>query len=283
MNKTSPATITILMDNQAYQPELKAEHGLSMLVEKDGMRILFDTGQTDNLQYNGRAMGVALHNLDAVVLSHGHFDHSGGLMSVVRKNPGIRVYGHPAIFESKYADHGRGKIYIGMQYKLQDYQKAGANFVLSESSQEIGPGIFSSGHIDRVNDFERVSPAFIKDTGRNFISDNLEDDGCLIIEQGQKIILILGCTHSGLINTLDLVSRKWDKDHFALIIGGLHLSDKDSSYVTRVLERANRFKIDKLIPLHCSGLNHQALFEHYLGHRVEYGGAGKVINCGEEC
>ncbi|MDZ7838041.1 MAG: MBL fold metallo-hydrolase [Actinomycetota bacterium] len=99
MAKREAISITILVENCVGLAGLKAEHGLSMLVEADGQRFLFDCGQTNQLQENASNLGISLHNLDAVILSHGHYDHSGGLMSVIGKNPGIRIYGHPAVFE----------------------------------------------------------------------------------------------------------------------------------------------------------------------------------------
>ncbi|MCG9479397.1 MAG: MBL fold metallo-hydrolase [Actinomycetia bacterium] len=270
-------SITILVENCVGLAGLKAEHGLSVLIETDGQRFLFDCGQTNQLQENASNLGLSLHNLDAVILSHGHYDHSGGLMSIIGKNPGIRVYGHPAVFEKKYISMDGSYRYIGMQYKKEDYEKAGAKFMLSEKSQQIGEEIYSCGFIPRTTEFEQVSPSFFKKVGKNYIEDDIPDDNCLVVQQGKKNILFLGCTHSGIINTLKHVSKTWNMSGFLMVAGGMHLVDKSRQYVENVLGKMEEFNIDKVMPLHCSGLNHLGLFSQYFGSSLNYGSTGKIM------
>jgi len=278
MSREGMLRITTLVDNCAAMPEIGAEHGLSILIQKDGKKILFDCGQSSLIEHNARKLNLGLEGLEAVVLSHGHYDHCGGLMAVVKKNPGVKVYGHPGIFEKKYVKYESGLRYIGIKEAREHYEREGAEFVLSAHSLEIGEGIYTTGQVPRVTDFEYVDSSFVKKAEGDYIKDEIVDDISLVIEWKDGLILILGCAHSGVVNILRKVHNLCPKDLFLLVMGGMHLSQRDDSYVEKTLKEISKEKIGRIIPMHCSGISHSALFAGYFGSRFEYGSAGMVLD-----
>ena len=268
--------ISILIDNHVECPGLKAEHGLSMIVEEEGHKILFDCGQSSQVIKNAKKLDLELDNLNQIVLSHGHYDHTGGIAAVLELNKNIDVCGHPDIFDKKYSRKKQQK-YIGIQEERELYEKKGANFILSAESIKLAKNIYTTGQIPRGTGFEKVDESFIKMKGGEYRKDEILDDLSLIIERNEGIILILGCAHSGIINTLKHVVSMTGRDNFILVIGGMHLAGKERHYVEKTLGEINRYKINCLVPIHCSGVANLLLFEKYFGDKLIYGSTGKVF------
>ncbi len=247
--------ITVLVDNCVFMPDLKAEHGLSFVIEKDGKKILFDCGQSDLLMENAKILRMGLCDVDAIVLSHGHFDHTGGLfelLKVVHKN--IKIYAHPSIFEKKYKidEEGR-KSYIGIPYKKEIYEECGADFILSSESQKIEEGIFTTGQIPRLTDFEFVEDYFFKKENDVYVNDMILDDNSLIIDDPDGLIVITGCAHSGIVNILEKACTLMGKKKISLFMGGMHMQHKDQSMKKKSVQSIKRFDIAQIVTAHCSG------------------------------
>ncbi len=273
MNKKKSLKISILVDNYIEIPELKAEHGLSVLVEEGNHKILFDCGQSDQIINNAKKLGLELGDLNQAVLSHGHYDHTGGLSAVLGLNNDIDIYGHPGIFDKKYSMKKQQR-YIGIQEKREFYENKGANFILSIESSRLTKNIYTTGQIPRKTSFEKIDDSFMKMEDDEYIKDDVLDDLSLVIERDEGAILLLGCAHSGIINTLKHVVEMTRKDNFLLIIGGMHLSGRNKHYVEMTLKEINRYKINHLVPTHCSGASNLPLFKKYFSKRVIYGSTG---------
>ncbi len=276
MVKSGKLRITVLIDNCVNIFKLKAEHGLSILIEKEEDKVLFDCGQSGQLVENARFLNADLENLDAIVLSHGHYDHCGGLLEVAKQNPGVKIYGHPGIFEKKFVRQKGNLKYSGMENR-EKYEQAGLNFLLSSESIEVSRGIHATGEVTRMTDFEYVEPGFIKDDNGDYIKDEILDDQAILIEHKQGNILLMGCTHSGAVNTLKKAIDLSGRDEFLLLAGGMHLFKRDDFYVQKTLEEMKKYRIGKIVPMHCSGINHYSQFKHYFGTRFEYGNTGKTF------
>ena len=198
--------ITVLCENTAGRPMgLTGEHGFSALIEKDGQTILFDTGQGMSLANNTQVLGINLAQVKRVVLSHGHYDHTGGLPAVLYPPRGVEVIAHPDIFSKKYAETetsaGKQRIFIGIKYS-QDYLEGAlqARFNFIQEFSEIAEGIFFSGEVPRETDFEYPDKRLKVEHMGKITDDPLLDDISLLIETDQGPVILLGCSHSWVVN-----------------------------------------------------------------------------------
>ncbi len=197
-------SITTLSENTAGRGNLLAEWGLSILVETDTVNILLDTGQSVSASYNAALLGVDLSKIDKVVLSHGHFDHTGGLRQVLRKmRKKVDIIAHPDIWAAKYSHRqGQEDRYNGIPFQQQELESLGARFNLTTKPVKITDNIITTSEIPMVTEFEQIdSNLFVKED-TDFKPDKLLDDQALIINTEQGLVVILGCAHRGIINTL---------------------------------------------------------------------------------
>lgn len=247
-------TITILVDNLVRKPGLKAEHGLSCLVQVDSYLFLWDTGQTDLLLHNAKALKINLSKIEAIVLSHGHYDHTGGLLPVLEMlDKPVPVYAHPDIFSGHYAVmYGKSRS-IGPDFTEKQLKNMGVELILSRKPIEIFPGVKTTGEIPRLTDFEDVGGKWFKDVGLT-IPDQLKDDQSLVIETRKGLIVVLGCTHSGVINTLQHVRKLYPGKNIDAVIGGMHLAKASERRMSKTIEMMKEIGVRIAIPGHCTGI-----------------------------
>lgn len=221
-----------------------AEHGLSVLLETDGGRLLFDTGQGLALPRNLEILGVDPASIGTCVLSHGHYDHTGGLKWLLESSPGCRVAAHPAVFRPMWSliggRHGAGCL---------SGRPTGAELELSEEPLEVFPGVTTTGFVPRRTDFETVPEHFVDDSGER---DIIPDDMGLVIRAPQGTVLVTGCAHAGVVNTARLAGELTGSAPVA-ILGGFHLHSAGAERVQRVAEELAEMGVQRLYPGHCTG------------------------------
>jgi 7,8-dihydropterin-6-yl-methyl-4-(beta-D-ribofuranosyl)aminobenzene 5'-phosphate synthase len=251
-------TVTTLVENSVPQggKSLLAEHGLSFHVEAGDRRILFDTGQNLAITNNARVLGIDLNRIEAVVLSHGHYDHSGGLQSVLQTNKKFTLYGHPDLFSQKVkkdSQNTQNYKYIGIPISQSDLKNQGVSLMLTRQPMQIAPGVMTSGEIALANDFEAVESGFLLKKGNDITSDTLPDDQCLILETGKGLVVLLGCSHRGVINTLNHVTQLKGTDKIHAIVGGLHLGKASDHKLEKIIDRLREFGLEMVGVGHCTG------------------------------
>jgi len=243
--------VKVLVDDVRPKAGLDSEHGLSLWIEYKEKRILFDTGQSDILLQNAKKIGVDLTRTDVIILSHGHYDHTGGLCAVLKVVPDAVIYAHPAAVEPKYSCK-EGKVRpIGMS-ALTRQAINNHKIVWTEKPFNLCEGITLTGQIPRKSSFEDVGGAFFIDKNCRK-PDNLLDDQALFIESSKGLVVVLGCAHSGIVNTLDYISRLTHQSKIYAIIGGMHLVDASDDRIRHTIEALKRYDIEKIVPLHCTG------------------------------
>jgi 7,8-dihydropterin-6-yl-methyl-4-(beta-D-ribofuranosyl)aminobenzene 5'-phosphate synthase len=270
--------ITTLVDNYAlFGSRFWAEHGLSFLIEADGERILFDTGQSkDVIAHNLEKFNEDLSDLKYIVLSHGHYDHTGGLKEIARRIDNAEIFAHPNIFDEKYVKRDEKYIRIGIPFDIGELKKS-YKFHLEEEGTEIIKGVRTTGQIPRITEFEQVPKRFYIKKNDKYISDKIIDDQSLILETQSGIMVILGCTHSGLINTLYHIKGITGKNELWGLIGGVHLWSETEERLQKTAKALKEFN-PKIIGLsHCSGLNAFLYFSKVFGEKVFLNSAGSVI------
>ncbi len=275
--------IRTLVEDMVEKPDLIGEHGLSILISTPGGDILFDTGQGNALLRNAVRMGVDWKRVASIVLSHGHYDHTGGLTGVLAET-GIRsVFAHPSAFVPKYSKKTGELRSIGMPANRETLESAGMQLRTCTAPMEVAPGVLATGPIPRVTGFEQVPAHFLTASGEkaDLVPDALEDDQALILGHGNAPVVVLGCAHSGIVNTLLHAAKLAGTNCFSLVIGGTHLIDADEMRLQRTLEALRHFEIMKIFPCHCTGLRGQfALWEKF-GAAFHPNHTGDRIECAD--
>ncbi|MBW1824450.1 MAG: MBL fold metallo-hydrolase, partial [Deltaproteobacteria bacterium] len=220
--------ITVICEN-TVGPSLPilGEHGFAAYIETKKGNYLFDTGQGFSIINNAQCLKKDLSSIKGVFLSHGHYDHTGGLPSILKTNKNVKVYAHPDIFSRKYAlkkTNGKDtQKYIGMKFKKEYYEERGAEFIFNSFFSEVVEGFYLTGEVPRTTDFEKGDPRLLVNRNGNLVTDPLLDDQSLVLKTKQGLVVILGCAHSGLINTLNHIMSHFKDEKLDTVIGGTHL------------------------------------------------------------
>ena len=244
---------------------LIGEHGLSFYIETEEKKILFDTGQKLALSHNAQILGIDLSRIDAVAISHGHYDHTGGLKHLLEKNTAFSLYAHPDIFDEKLRSRKNGAYKkIGIPLDKSFFDHTDVQIHLSKDSVEIARGVFTSGEISRANDFETIESRFFVQRGGEITPDPLADDQALILDTQKGLVILLGCSHRGVINTLNRVETLFPEKNKHAIIGGLHLGKASDAMLRKIIDHLSAFELDKIGVSHCTGTKAMlALFERF--------------------
>jgi 7,8-dihydropterin-6-yl-methyl-4-(beta-D-ribofuranosyl)aminobenzene 5'-phosphate synthase len=275
--------IRTLVEDTVEKPDLIREHGLSLLISTPDGDILFDTGQSAALPWNAVRMGVDWKRVTSIVLSHGHYDHTGGLAGVLAETGARPVFAHPSAFAPKYSKKTGKLRSIGVPANLDTLQGAGMQLRTCPAPVEVAPGVLTTGPIPRVTGFEQVPPHFLTLPAEksDLVPDLLEDDQALILGFRSAPVVVLGCAHAGIVNTLLYAAELAGTNRFSLVIGGTHLIDADEMRLQRTLEALRGFEIMKIAPCHCTGLRGQfALWENF-GSAFQANHTGDRIECAD--
>jgi len=246
-------TISILTDNSPGG-NTPAEHGLSYLIEHDGKRLLFDTGQSDLFLKNAGTMGIDITNIDTIILSHGHFDHGDGLQYL----SGGNLICHPKCFVKRYRKYDYS--YIGLK-NSKDEIAGRFNLITSSAPYQISEKIIFLGEIPRLTDFESKSTSFILDGD---IPDFVMDDSAIALLLEDGLFVITGCGHSGIVNILEHAKKVIGENTIYGVMGGFHLkkADRQTKETIRYLQK-NR--VAHVYPSHCTGNPALGLFHENFG------------------
>ena len=271
--------ITTLVENTVAQSgkALLGEHGLSFFIEAGYGKILFDTGQNLAISNNARVLGIDLTQIDAVVLSHGHYDHSGGLQSILESNKSFTLHGHPDVFSPKVKKNKENYKYIGIPVEKNDIVNRGITLKLGRDPVKIAPGVMTSGEIALENDFEDVEPMFFLKKDKEVIPDTLADDQALILDTDQGLVVLLGCSHRGVINTLQHVAHLKGTAKIHAILGGLHLAKASDGKLAKIIDHLWGFGLEMAGVGHCTGPRAFLALANEFKDRVFLNTVGKVI------
>ena len=280
--------ITLLVDNGPFLESgtppsggvtnLATEHGLSMWIEHGDKRILLDTGQGPALEPNAAALGIDLSQTDILALSHGHYDHTGGVDRLLALAPTTQVYCHPSVTNDRYAVREGRSDFIGMPksplHALRHLQAGQINWVTGPTS--LVNDVSLTGPVPRLTDYEDTGGPFYQDDA-GWRPDPLEDDLALWIGTREGLVICFGCAHSGAVNTLDYVRTLAPHTPIRAIIGGLHLNSASEERLQRTAEALRALDIPDIVPCHCTGAKAAQTFAEALGERVRAGGPGTTM------
>jgi 7,8-dihydropterin-6-yl-methyl-4-(beta-D-ribofuranosyl)aminobenzene 5'-phosphate synthase len=270
--------ITVLVEDTVHQARMRAEHGLSLYFDVGGYRILFDTGASALFLGNAKNLGLRLNDLDALVLSHNHYDHTGGVEFLIDLYSGAPpIFAHPKAFDQSYAKpkagretspHREAARKIGFPYPLGlgGLQKRGIKLTMNREPLEIHKDIWLSGEVPRNCPFEDVGKSFYLDPQLTQ-ADNVIDDQALIFKSEKGLIVISGCCHSGMVNTLEAVASLFPGIPLWAVVGGFHLLHADAKRIKRSVDYLKGLDPQRVIAGHCSGFDAMCSLRRAFGKR----------------
>lgn len=273
--------ITVLCENLVGRLVGAGEHGFSVFIETDSGNYLFDTGSGHSVVANSLILNKDLRTVRRIFLSHGHYDHTGGLPEVLKLKGNVDVHAHPHLFLDRIAvlkeDDKETKRFVGIPYKKVYLEFQGANFVLSKDYFEVEKGIFLTGEVSRKTPFEKPDPRLFSEINGQIVQDIFLDDQSLIMDTVKGFVVILGCAHSGMINILNHVIHKMGKEKFYAIMGGTHLDFLTPEQLEESIKSLKQMKIEKIGVSHCTGMKAAFRLHQEFGERFFYGYVGSTL------
>ena len=273
-----PIRITTLSENTAGFPGVLAEWGLSILVDTGDLRVLVDTGASVSVPQNAALLGIDLATIDRIVLSHGHFDHTGGLKGVLQQaGKGMEVIAHPDMWGRKYSRAGDWERYIGIPFERGELEALGASFNLSREPVWISDDIVTTGEIPLSTDYEQPDPdMWLKEDG-GWRFDEILDDRALIIKTAEGLVIILGCAHRGPINTIRHAQQITGVEQVHTVVGGTHLLRASEERVLITAAAFQEMGARRVGVSHCTGLHSAMLLAQQLGEAFFFNNTGTSI------
>ena len=267
---------TVVENTSASKPKFRAEHGLSIFIETKKEKFFFDTGQSDVFVHNAKLLNIDLTKINKVVLSHGHYDHGGGLKYLLDYTKPV-VYGHPEIFRDRYSKlSDTGKLrYLGIE-KREFYEEKGIRFVLDDKPMEVSENIYTTGFEEMTTDFEEVDKNFVYKKNGVYEKDDVTDDMSLILDVKKGLFIIFGCAHRGIINIIRQAEKTFNKRVFGFI-GGTHLGPASDYQRKMVIEELEKMDLEIIGPSHCTGLKMTAELYCAFKDRVIFNNVGTVL------
>ncbi len=246
--------ITILSENTSERDDLAAEYGLSMWIEAEGASILFDTGMAGAFAVNAEKLGIDLSKAVHLVLSHGHFDHTGGIPLALDHAPEVIVHLHPDATNPKYLFGGVGNsLPIGMPGpSLEAVKNKTSRCMFHTDVTRLSEHIFLTGPVPRRTAFEKIIEPFTLDA-EGKVPDTVPDDQALWIETGEGLIVVLGCAHAGAVNTVEYIKEKSGLKRIRAIIGGMHLTGAGQETIELTAQAIGSWGAGLISPNHCTG------------------------------
>lgn len=246
--------ITALMDDKQSKNEaLISEHGLSYYVEAGEKRFLFDCGQSQRTWDNAATLKLDVKNLDAVILSHSHYDHAGGYRSLVESGGGSPVlYTGDGFWEEKFSMDGATFLAKSAGFDGAFLRNRGIEHRIVEDISQIAPGIYLIGNFQRVNKFEIIPEKFVRKTENGFVWDDFRDEICMALDIGGKLAVLVGCSHPGILNMVQHIHQILNLP-ISAVYGGTHLVEATEGRIESTLTALQEMGLEVFGLSHCSG------------------------------
>jgi 7,8-dihydropterin-6-yl-methyl-4-(beta-D-ribofuranosyl)aminobenzene 5'-phosphate synthase len=269
---------TVLVENCVFfHAGAIAEHGWAVYLETDQGNFLFDTGEGKGITNNAHYFDKDLSNLQGIILSHHHHDHTGGLLQVLEYTGKIKVYAHPDLFKNSYSARDGVEKNIGIPFRREILESKGAEFIFNTDVTEIVPGLLLSGEIPRKTSFETGDTKLLLKNEKGYVQDIMPDDQTLIAKTSKGLVIILGCSHSGIINIIDYAIEQTGEEHIHTVFGGTHLDRASEETKSKTIEALKKFDIEKIGTSHCTGLEAAMQLHQEFGKRFFFCNVGTVV------
>ena len=265
--------IRCLIENNET-PFFVCEHGLSLLIEFNNKKILFDTGKTSSFLNTAKKLNIDLSNIDYLILSHAHYDHTGGVIDFIKgNNYKNNIYVGTNFKANKYSLEDGNYIYKGTPFKTEEL----SNIKYIDNELKIDDIYFLDNFVG-LNNYEKINDKFYV-LNKVFEKDLFTDEVVLALDTPTGLILIVGCSHVGICNIIDQVKNRLNKP-IRGVIGGFHLSTYDSNYALKIINKLKDYNLEFISPIHCSG--HEKLFKQEFKNRCKMLYSGDFFTIDEE-
>jgi len=277
----STRVVALVEDRAASGAKIAGEHGLSLLIETDNRRVLFDAGASGLASRNADALGLgkAITRLYAVVLSHGHYDHVGGLAEILRRmrrsgrqqaGSMLPIFTGPAFFEVKVRRAGEGQEYIGPPLTRMEFEELGAWFIEKRGPAEVVPEFFVTGEIARREEWEESEGDLcIARRDGSVVQDPFQEEQALALRTGGGLAVFVGCAHRGLVNSIAAAQQATGEERVRAIFGGAHLHSATTKRIARTVEAVAQLEPELVALGHCTGSKAEERFAKALGERFQ--------------
>lgn len=281
--------ITTLVENCVSRASMLGEWGLSMLVEAEDCVILADAGTTGAAARNAQTLDVSLSAVDAVMFSHGHFDHTGGLLDLLPLiHKPVDVIGHPRIWDRKYAHHTGQKVcgynletdyeFIGIPYAREQAETWGARFVMTTEPVWLSETVVTSGEVPMRTAYETIDPKLMVRENGEYVPDPLIDDQSIFIKTGKGLVAVLGCAHRGTINHLMRGQELTGMERVHAVVGGTHLMPASPERIEKTIRELRRLEVQVVAASHCTGLRAACALEREFGDSFVFNNSGTRLS-----
>jgi len=275
--------LSIMCENTAGSMfGILGEHGFSVLIERDSSTVLFDTGQGHALVHNAACLKKDLSRVGRILLSHGHYDHTGGLAQALKLTGPVDVHGHSALFTERFAvikkDDETTCRSAGIPFPRAELESLGARFVFNTVFTEIEKGLYLTGEVPRLTSFEKDDTRLVIRKDGQYVQDTIPDDQSLVIESAGGLAVILGCAHAGIINTLNHITAQLPGKNIHTVIGGTRIGFLSEAQLEKTIEHLRKFSLDKIGVSHCTGLAPAMKLMQAFGNKFFFANAGSVLD-----
>lgn len=268
--------LTVLTDNTVNKRGLKAEHGMSLLVEACGHKLVFDTGQSEVWLHNARKLGLSVKDAEAYVFSHGHYDHCNGFPAaygLYEKWP--PVYVGEGASSPKYSRNPDGSLReIGLDWV---HGTVPLTVLETRGLTALFPDIFLLGQIPVLTEYEGVEEQFLTGKGDQLVPDQMADEQLLLVREKGSIHVIAGCCHAGVVSCLLWVRQHFPREKLGLVYAGMHLRGASGERITKTIEAIRQLDPALLVPAHCTGQLAAVQMKLAFGEKCKLAEAGRVL------
>jgi 7,8-dihydropterin-6-yl-methyl-4-(beta-D-ribofuranosyl)aminobenzene 5'-phosphate synthase len=264
--------ITTLMDNRSLNNNLLCEHGLALFIELNDVGILFDAGQSNKFMTNAEQLNIDLSQTDFALISHGHYDHSGGIPALLKANNKVEVLLHPLAIEKKFSRSSKMMKENGIPWiqSVDDYR---SQIRWMDTDTEIAPGVWIITSMNRYDGFRELDQRLVLEDSKT--PDPFSDEVALLIVRDNRPILLTGCAHNGIVNILNTVKDRMGISQYELLVGGLHLNGAQVATIEKTLHHLEPFRVKHWALNHCTGDNALTAFKKHFGeNKVSYAAGG---------
>lgn len=264
--------VTALVENISDSPSLPSQDGLSIHIKTEKHKILFDMGADSLFIKNAEELGIDLSEIDIAVISHGHFDHGGGLKDFLTVNADAKIYMSRKAFGDYYTIDDNRYVYAGLEKSLLDTDR----IVFVSGDFRISEEIKLYSDIDTCEIMKVQNKNLLEEIKGQFVDDTFSHEQNIVINDGESSVLITGCAHKGIINIINHITQKEKTPDY--VIGGFHLKNIDNSDIVKQDIAKCLEKLEsKYYTCHCTGFKHYKILKDMLGDRINYLSTGCEI------